>query len=700
MNKLSLFKEATIALAFSFFTLINIVFWQSAIGGWIILGIFCLYFAYGAHRFLRQYFNISDSFRIRVLTIFLVLFVWGSIGGCVALVYKMSALSLALATFLTGLFFGYLKLRASGDLDEKSEIEDETKQVVEQLPSSKVGVLLYLVLIVTGFYFLYQSKSNLYLATPWQTISPQFIGIFFGATLILGLLIFYRIKAGTILFLLILQAFLLHAYLPLSHELFYGADGWRHLATQSSWWQNGAIISPALSSEPLGFWQRLDLGALAYAQFNTLSLLFQKLCQVDPIIFVRYFLPIIWSIILPIILFEIGRVFGLEKKASLFLVWLSAWPFALQVSGSFSLPVNLGILFWLIAIWLMMKNSEKTSDSGIIFLIILGILFTFTHTVFFVLFWLSFILINLLKINFSKISLALIAIFTAAIMPMLELISHFSSINYKLDWWAQIKSLVSNFTGWYLAFGLRSSDISTGNVFFNQPPLSTLVMNWFITWRGWVVLLMLVFWLVWIFGIKKMLQTNSKLNNFWVVLSVGVFGSYVVSRYFLSGENIFARRLDATLAVLFILPAVYFGYDYLKNKVVIFLTIFIFSAAITTSYTLGPDAQVVSVAEYKAMQYIWNREAGNKKVCVLADIYPLLALEQISARQVIGGGFPINSSFAQPERIKLFDLAKTNPESAVLQAKKLLDSNNCYLVGDYSVAWPMERFGNIKVYNF
>ncbi|MCX6779738.1 MAG: hypothetical protein NT034_00980, partial [Candidatus Magasanikbacteria bacterium] len=109
MNKLSLFKEATLALTWSFFTLINIVFWQSATIGWLVLVTFCLYFGAGAYKFLRQYFDVSDSFRIRVLAIFLVLSVLGSVSGAVALIYQMSGLALASGIFITGLFFGYLK---------------------------------------------------------------------------------------------------------------------------------------------------------------------------------------------------------------------------------------------------------------------------------------------------------------------------------------------------------------------------------------------------------------------------------------------------------------------------------------------------------------------------------------------------------------------------------------------------------------
>lgn len=699
MNKLSLFKEATIALALSFFTLINIVFWHNAIGGWFLLVIFCLYFASGAHRFLRQYFGVSASFRIRVLSVFLVLAVLGSIGGGLALIYEMSALSLASAIFLTGLFFSYLKLRST-DEDEVVEMEDESKQVIEELPTGKGGVVLYLVLVSIAFYFLYHSKSALALSTPWQTILPNFILVFFVATLVLGLLIFSRLKSGLILFLLIIHALLLHAYLPLSHELFYGADGWRHLATESSWWQNGAIVSPALSAQTIGFWQRLDLGAMAYAQFNTLSLLFQKLCQLDPIVFMRYFLPLVWALVFPIILFEIGRVFGLEKKTALFMVWLSAWPFALQATGSFSLPVSLGILFWLVALWLMIKNSQEPSDTGKVFLIIIGILFLATHTVFFVLFWTALILINLLKLNFSKSGLLLVGIFTTAFIPIVELISHFSIFNNHLNWWTQIKAIFGSFSGWYAAFGLRGNNIGVGNIFFNQPARDTLASNLFVAWRGWVVLLMVAFWVAWILGIKKMLQANNKLNNFWVVFSTGLLGSYIISRYFLSGDNILARRLDATLAILFILPVVYFGHNYLKNKVIIFFTILIFSVAIATSYSLGPDTRVVSTDEYHAMQYIWNKEQGRQKICVLADTYPLLALEQISARQVVGGGFPIDSNFAQPERIQLLNLAGANPMLATKEANGWVGTENCYLVGDYTLNSPQAQFGNIKIYNF
>jgi hypothetical protein len=82
--------------------------------------------------------------------------------------------------------------------------------------------------------------------------------------------------------------------------------------------------------------------------------------------------------------------------------------------------------------------------------------------------------------------------------------------------------------------------------------------------------------------------------------------------------------------------------------------ILFFSILIVTSYSLGPDTDVVAGDEYRAMQYVWSQVKDSKNFCVLADTHPLVALEALSHREIVGGGFPINQYFAQPERVKLF----------------------------------------------
>lgn len=443
----------------------NLVFWHSAFFGWLILLTVCLYTGAEAHNFLNKFFNLSKSLRIRVLAIFLVLLIWGSVAGMLALIFKMSSFVLTVSVLITILGFDWLNLLVGERIEIIPEIDDENKKVLEEFPAAKLGVLLYIILILAGFYFLANSQTSAAILTPWQVIPTHYIWIFFAATLVLGLLIFSKLKSGVLLFLLILHSLLLHAYLPLTHVLFYGADGWRHLALESSWWTQGTLMSPTLSSVPVSIWQRFDFGSLAYAQFSSLALIFQKLCQVDPLSFMRNFMPIVWSVVLPILLFEIARTFAWEKRAALFLVWLAALSFALQASGSFSLPVNLGMLFWVFALLLQIKNRTNFSKAGLIFLFGLGVLFLFGHALFFILFWLGFGLLWLIKSKTSEIKLFFVAIFTAAVIPVLELISHYSDFNPQINWWTQIKFLVGNFVVWYLAVGNYTHDISAGNIF-------------------------------------------------------------------------------------------------------------------------------------------------------------------------------------------------------------------------------------------
>ena len=705
MNKLTFLKEFTVAAGLALLALFNIVFWHNFLIGWAVLICFCWHFGGSTQLFLRQYFGLSSAWRILMLAMFLVLAVLGCVAGGVSLLYKMSPFSLALSFLITGLFFGFLKSQTGEMVEPEAEIDDSQKQVLEEEPNAKAGVFLYLVLVVVGFYFLQSANSTNVLSTPWQIIPPNFVWIFFGATLVLGFLIFARVKSSVLLFLLILHSYLLHFYLPATSPLFWGADGWRHLATQANWWQNGMIVAPSLNGVSLNFWQRLDFGTLAYAQFNALSLIFQKLCLVNAITFIRNFLPVVWPTIFSIVLFEIARAMGAEKKAALFVVWFSLWPYALQVSGSFSLPVNLGILFWLVAVLLQLKNSEKYSKTGTTFLFILGALFIFIHSVFFVLFWLSFGLLFLFK-KYNPTLVALgVTVLTATVFPVLELVSKYSQINYQLNWLAQIKAIAGTFSGWYLAFGLRTVNINIGNIFFNQPATGALVINNFTAWRGWVVGVMIILWGVWLLNVKKIFQTKNYLNIFWIVLTTGILGGYIISRYFLSGENIFARRLDAVLACLILLPVGIWLYDLIQNKfsssrLTIFVVVLIFSAATVVSYTMGPDARAVTDSEYSAMSFVWSKAKGDEKKCVLSDTYPLLALEEISSRKIVGGGFPIGAMFGQKEREQLLNLAKSDPASAMTQSKQLLGVDVCYLVGGYNLSNPLINFENVKVFKF
>ncbi|MFA6424455.1 MAG: hypothetical protein WCV83_04060 [Candidatus Magasanikbacteria bacterium] len=707
-----LFKNVLASAIFAGLVYFNVVSLQNAFFGWVILFLFLWWASKSAHVFLTKFFNLSEALRVRVLALFLTLALLGFIAGILAWVYQITPVILSLSFFIVGVLSTYLKILA-GEADEVvPEIEDGHKQVIEEMPSAKIGLVLYLFLVFIGFYILNASKSEAIIFTPWQTISVSYVYVFFVATIVLGCLIFSRLKSSTLLFLLILHSLLLHAYLPLSHVLFYGADGWRHLAIENSMLSGTIEKTLSYSTAQFSFWQRFNFGTLAYAQFSSLAILFKSLCQLDFIVFLKYFIPIIWSVTLPIILLEIARTFDWEKKRALLLVWFSTLPFALQVSGSFSLPSNLSFLFWLFVLLLQFKYRQKISTVGNIAILGLGALMLFGHSLYFILFCLTFVLIRFLDITetrkmFNKFKILLAIVFSVLLIPSMELISNFSKLSTHINWWAQTKAVLSSFSAWYLATGLRVSDITAGNIIFNQPPLNVLVTNIFTINRFWICGFMLLFWIIFIVGWYKIFS-KQKSNEYlvWSTTTIGLLGGYVISRYFLIGENILSRRLDAVLSILIILPVAYYLFEIIvsqKNifyqRIVLFLVILFCSMAITASYTLGPDTQAVGVSQYQAANYVWENSQNSGPACVLSDTYTLLALEGLSAQKIVGGGFPINLYFTQPEREQLLKTAQTEPQLAITQAKNLLNANNCFLIGEYNLSYPVFQFDNIKIYN-
>lgn len=707
MQIFNVIKIATKALVLAFLAYLNLIIWQSTSLGWVVFALFLFFSARNLHWFFVKHFGLSRSLRIRVLALFLVLAVLGSINGAFIFVSGWSPLFLASSIFITAFLSGILKMTVGEMPDIMPEIYDETKQVIEEFPRPMRWAMLCLTLISLGFYFLIQNQTNVALVSPWQAIGVNYIYIFFAVTLLLGLLVFSRLKSATMLFLFVAFNLLLHSYLPLSHTLFFGADGWRHMAVENNLLFKTTSQILISANSPTNIWQKIDFGSLAYSQFNALALFFKTFLGIELLDFFRWFMPLTWSLILPLALFEIGRALNFDKKSALFLVWLSALPFALQVSGSFTLPSNLGFLVWVVALLLQIKLVRANTWAGNIFIILLGLILFFGYSLYFILFWISYVLLKLSNLSTrQKYFGVLVMILTGLSIPVIELMSHFSSLNRNLNWLGQIKKIFINFSAWYSSVSLQSVDTSVGNIIFNQPPVNARFANIFIMYPQWIFIFMLVFWIVWILGVYKLNKNNERTNTAWLQLSLGLLISYIISRYFLSGENILTRRMDAILAFLIILPIAKYLYNFLKQnsknkKSLIFLVVFIISAGTTASYTLGPDAPVLSGDEYAAMQNVWEREmAGDKKICVLADTYPLVALEALSARKVVGGGFPINLYFAQPEYVQLINKSKTDPVGAINDSKRLLNVPTCYLVGDYNLPNYFAKFGNIKVYNF
>jgi len=113
------------------------------------------------------------------------------------------------------------------------------------------------------------------------------------------------------------------------------------------------------------------------------------------------------------------------------------------------------------------------------------------------------------------------------------------------------------------------------------------------------------------------------------------------------------------------------------------IIIIILSIATTASFTLGPDTSAVSVGQYEAVKYIWLQEKDAGKHCILGETHPLLALEAVSQKEIIGGGFPIDQFFGQPERVGLLKQMNKNINQNLLQeVSRLTGANQCWFIGD------------------
>jgi|GEM_PF-1262923 len=701
MSQNKFLKDFLIYLAIAGLIFFNLRQWHAIWLNWPLFLFFMVRISVTIHSVLIKFFNFSDrGLRTKILAVFVALMCLASGLGILPVFYLFNPLSIFLVFFGVGIVMAFLKVWAkNAPRDKVPELDNPKMQVIDEMPSPFLSVLFFLGLVVYGFYLLYSSHTGSAILTPWQVIDKNYLSVFLLATTVLGLLIFSNLKAKTILFLIFVQALLLHSYLPLTHEMIYGADGWRHMAVESRLVQELPVGDISLS-QSVSWLHGLDPGRLAYGQFWGLGVIAQKLLGFSSLGFNVWFGPIVWSLILPILLFEIGRLFGWNKKEALFLAWLGFLPFAWQAGGAFFLPVNLGFLWWLFLMLMVFKRMQNPRMEQIIILSGALLLSLFGYSLYVILFVFGWILAEMflarytflpshLRPLFKKLSLVLATVLSVFLIPAIEVIFKYSFIT-KVNWATQIKQLAGNLIGWYLVSGPRPHDILTGNIILNQTPSYAFISNFLTVSRWWLMVLMIIFLLLAFIGWCVAWYIKENTVRWFVPFTAAISGGYIISRYFLSGEQVLSRRLDNVLALCFLVLLVvclreiyhrHLKMSHRYHSVILALVIIIFSAFGTAVYSLGPDTRTVSTDEYRVMEYIWNKEKTASNFCVIADTYPLLALEDLSSKKIIGGGFPINEYFAQPERIKMFDQMRSRPQPEYWQmAKSLTKAEHCYLV--------------------
>jgi len=686
----SLIKNLLITVIFALTSGLIVKYQPGATIGLIFLLFFSVYYSNPAYLLLVRLFDFPKSSFLRrffgVLTVF-----WLFTTSCGLLIlFGLPLLYLAVLVIpLTVLFLGLftvLTLRHQKNNENLSEVA-ELQEFVLPSSTSLIGALF--ILMLGGFYVLFKNHTGLEISTPWTVLPNFYIYLYLLIFAVLGLLIFTNNHAKTILILFFVFSLLTHFNLALSHDLVYGADYWRHLGTQNQILQNGGVMIQNFSENPNWF-EKINFGLYSYAGFWGLNVILNLFTGVDLLNLGKFVGPILWSLFIPVLFYALGRVLHLPKRLALFLTWLSFIPSALLISGSFSLPVSLGFIFWLFSLLLLLKADLQKNKTQFFGLVVVGLLLSLGYLLYAILFFLALLLklINVyLKENNwqSKISWLVVFVFTALFLPVIEVIAGYSQMSIKSGFFPALKQFIGNLTGYYFVSGPRPHTISTGNILFYQTPLNSFVENYLTIWPWWMLPISLLFIGLSIYGAYKFF--SKEIDRRWlVVLFAGLFIGYFISRYLLNGENILTRRLDTVLAtgliIFFCLAVSYLG-DYLLQRKFILLGIICLSIFGASIYSLGPVSKIISTAEYNDYLNIAEQTKDETKFCVIADPYNLTALEGISAKRIIGGGFPIKGDFSQTQLENILEdwqAGLKDKEEIIKEAKVITGAKNCFVV--------------------
>jgi len=704
---------ALASVAVLFLLYFQLTRWQSGFIGFVLFIAYLACMGYVWRLHLGRFFDMKE--RSWVTTLFALLSVitlLGLLSGVFVSWHRFTPFIMwivyALTTCISFALFFVSKKSLKKKVYKKNNDEGEklVAKPVTFLKQYHLMSLLYLALWVLTLALMIVSRSDGALMSPWQAMHPFVLPLIFLLTLMVGAFLLSKFKIKTILFFILLHSILIHAYIPLAHSLPWGGDVWRHIGIEQQIMQGEAILPVLFGGQ--AEWKEVlgaDIPAVlvspnkyVYSHLWGLTTLLSQTLQVDSKAVNIWLVPILWSLFFPIIMFRMGRLLFGSWRKGLWLGWLSMLVFPLQALGGLSLPVSLGYLtfFFALMLWLQYVGEGRVWQRRIV--LALALLMLFGYTLHAILIW-TVIVATLVLRHMGAIQhrLASVGAYTAIffasvfIFPAIEIVSRISYMPRTWDGIAQLKQLLGQFTGWFYASGIRPHDMLSGNMLFNHTPDYAFVSSLFTDFRWHVIVVSVLVYALAKYGVFQFLQRGASLSwQLVLFLSSTIVGGYIVGWFVLSGDRLFTRRMDGMFAflviVLFLLGLSLFlkhrvrGAGHRKLVVSIFIVLLSWFGA--TALASGPDMRVVSEAEYAAAALLWDStEQLPGKPCVIADSWVLLALEGMSGQKIVGGGFPIDYQFGQPERVLLYHEIQQEPRESIFEfAHEKTGADLCWVV--------------------
>lgn len=573
-------------------------------------------------------------------------------------------------------------------------------------------IVSFVLLWLVGLFMLSRNTSSEVLFSPWQIINKYYIIVFFFITLILFLICLSKHKIKLVVFFLIMHSMLLHIYLPASHELPWGGDVWRHIAIENKLIQ-GDYYPPVLFG-PEAKWRevaKIDLpealiipNKYFYGQLWGISVLVASVFRLDIILVNIWLMPILWGMMIPIIMFRIGRLLFGSWRSGLLLAILVSALFPFQALGGLTLPVSLGYLtfFFVFMLWLQYLRDGNIVQRNIVFLF--SFLMLFGYTLHFILIWLIIVVSllfqylskehlreknlfrnNFLRVPFISVGIGILVFF----FPLFEYALHSTYFTKVFSVASKLTQIVGQFSGWYFASAIRPHDILSGNIVFNHTPDYAFVSSFFMDYRWPIILFMTVLYIFLFLGLFVRRKKDFVGLKVCQYIFLSVAAGYIISWFFMVGEHSLVRRLDAMVGfflITFSLLGIFILFKKIKSinlqKIILLLLVIIFSWVSATTYASGPDMRVVSKSEYDIAVYLYDNIGDDaESVCIVADTWVLLVLEALSSQKIVGGGFPIDSQFGQIERVELYEgIQNMSVGDFGPKAREISKKDKCFIV--------------------
>ncbi|HPO11128.1 MAG TPA: hypothetical protein PLM63_00895 [bacterium] len=633
--------------------------------------------------------NIEYPYIFGIFTsIFIPLF----LSSIFILFYKINAAIISInliITFILSIIIGAknLKVEYVKEDENDNDIKDFKLKFSYLLP---IGISLFSFFILhTLISFQFKDYIVNYI---WKNFNFIFFIFVFSLIAFLIYLIFSDRNKKYILLVIILASFVLHSNIPILYQKGNGGAGdrYRFLANEEIL-RDGDAVKPILIGDKDSIDYK-NIGNIkipevlvsgnkqSYGNKWGIDIILSYILNKDLIQIDTWIVYILWSIFIPIIFYNLFKVFNNsnDKLALLF----SASPLLLNVfqfNGSVSYPISINFIIFIFFFFLFLnkiKEKKSIDKEKIILGALITIILYFNYIVFLFI-WLIFLFIYITnyfieKIKSKKIQTGL-NIVTILLSSFIFLILDIKMKFATFDFSSIFKKIIGFFIHFLSPSLIPNVNIAMPRAMFFAPILSV------------------IFFIIVAIGIFHFFKTK-KDSKYILNFFISIFLAYIYCWTILTGDRVFSRKIGIIVS-LFLLFFFVYGIYYIflkinkininkKQAIIILLGLFIASIG-TLQYASGPVIELNMNYDLNSFQYVYDKVKNDEHPCVIGDTIHTILLEYISKNKLVAGGFSQTGNYVQADRSRIFNSILKEPDKKYLEeAEKITGSNNCILIAD------------------